>query len=67
VFLAGPAFGDSEGRPIDWAHSTKTVYVYKTGILSTLGHNHEIEALIEWGEVKGSENSSVELQQPSPV
>ena len=62
VCAAGPAFGGSEGRSIDCAHSTITVYVYKTGILSTLGHNHEIEAPIEWGEVGGSENSSVELR-----
>ncbi len=60
--VVGPAIGGSEGRPIDCAHSTITVYVYKTGILSTLAHNHEIEAPIEWGEVKGSENSSVELR-----
>ena len=39
-----------------------TVYVYKTGILSTLAHNHEIEAPIESGEVKDSESSSVELR-----
>jgi polyisoprenoid-binding protein YceI len=62
VCLVGPAFGDPEGRQIDRAHSTITVYVYKTGILSTLAHNHEIVAPIEWGEVKGSENSSVELR-----
>jgi polyisoprenoid-binding protein YceI len=62
VFVAGPAFGGTEGRPIDCTHSTLTVYVYKTGILSTLGHNHEIEAPIEGGEVKGSENLSVELR-----
>jgi polyisoprenoid-binding protein YceI len=39
-----------------------TVYVYKTGIQSGLAHNHEIEAPIEWGEVKDSEISSVELR-----
>ena len=60
VCVMGPAFGDSEGRQIDRAHSTITVYVYKTGILSTLAHNHEIEAPIESGEVKGSDNSSAE-------
>jgi polyisoprenoid-binding protein YceI len=57
-----PAFGGSEGRAIDSAHSTITVYVYKTGILSGLGHNHEIEGPIESGEVNGSENYSVELR-----
>jgi polyisoprenoid-binding protein YceI len=60
--VAGPAFGGSEGRPIDCAHSTITVYVYKTGILSALAHNHEIEAPIESGEAQGSENPSVELR-----
>jgi polyisoprenoid-binding protein YceI len=65
VFLAGPAFGGSEARRIDRAHSTMTVYVYKTGILSGLAHNHEIEAPIEWGEVKDSEISSVELRVDS--
>jgi polyisoprenoid-binding protein YceI len=62
VCMVGPAFGDSDGRQIDRAHSTITVYVYKTGILSTLAHNHEIEAPIESAEIKGSENSAVELR-----
>jgi polyisoprenoid-binding protein YceI len=38
-----------------------TVYVYKTGILSTLAHNHEIEAPIELGEVKDFKSLSVKL------
>jgi polyisoprenoid-binding protein YceI len=59
--VAGPVFGSPEGRPIDRAHSTLTVYVYKTGIFSPLAHNHEIEAPIESGEVN-SEISSVELR-----
>jgi len=57
----GPAIGDTGGRSIDRAHSTLTVYVYKTGILSTLAHNHEIEAPIESGEIKGAENA-IELR-----
>src|SRR4029077_17184140 len=65
VSLGGPVFADSEARPIDRPHSTMTVYVYKTGILSGLAHNHEIEAPIEWGEVKDSEISSVELRVDS--
>jgi len=63
--LAGPVFGDSDAQPIDRAHSTITVYVYKTGILAGLAHNHEIEAPIEWGEVRGSESSTVELRVDS--
>jgi polyisoprenoid-binding protein YceI len=62
VSLAGPVFGDSEARPIDPAHSTMKVYVYKTGILAGLAHNHEIEAPIEWGEVNDSKTPSVELR-----
>ena len=62
VSLAGPVFANTEGRPIDNARSTMTVYVYKTGILSGLAHNHEIEAPIEWGEVHDSESPSVELR-----
>jgi polyisoprenoid-binding protein YceI len=63
--VAGPAYGGSESRHIDRAHSTMTVHVYKTGILSTLAHNHEIEAPIEWGAVKDSESLSVELRVDS--
>jgi polyisoprenoid-binding protein YceI len=62
VCLAWPTLGRSEGRVIDVAHSTLTVYVYKTGFLSPLAHNHEIEAPIEWGEVKDTGSSSVELR-----
>jgi polyisoprenoid-binding protein YceI len=63
--MVKPAFGGSETRSIDSAHSTLTVYVYETGLLSGLGHNHEIEAPIESGEVSDSENSSVELRVKS--
>jgi polyisoprenoid-binding protein YceI len=65
VSLAGPVFGGSDARPIDRAHSTIRVYVYKTGILAGLAHDHEIEAPIEWGEVKDSESSTVELRVDS--
>ena len=65
VSVPGPAFGGPHSRPIDRAHSTMTVYVYKTGILSGLAHNHEIEAPIEWGEVNDSESPSVELRVDS--
>ena len=65
VCPAGSALGGSEGWPIDPAHSTMTVYVYKTGILSGLAHNHEIEAPIVSGEVKDSGSLSVELRVDS--
>lgn len=52
VCPAGSALGGSGAQPIDRAHLTMTVYVYKTGILSNLAHNHEIEAPIEWVKLK---------------
>ena len=65
VSLGGPVFGASAAQSIDPAHSTMKVYVYKTGILAGLAHNHEIEAPIEWGEINDSENPSVELRVDS--
>jgi polyisoprenoid-binding protein YceI len=62
---ATPAFAGAEARLIDCAHSTITVYVYKTGILAGLAHNHEIEAPIAWGGVKDSNTASVELRVDS--
>jgi hypothetical protein len=32
---------------IDGAYSTLTVYVYTTGLLSSLAHNHEIKVPID--------------------
>jgi hypothetical protein len=65
VSLSRSVFGGSEARPIDRGRSTITVYVYKTGILAGLAHNHEIEAPIAWGEVKDSDVPSVELRVDS--
>lgn len=65
VSSATPAFAGAEARLIDGAHSTITVYVYKTGILAGLAHNHEIEAPIAGGEVKDSEIPFVELRVDS--
>jgi polyisoprenoid-binding protein YceI len=39
-----------------------TVHVYKSGFLSAFGHNHEIQAPIQSGQVKQSGNSSVEMR-----
>jgi len=65
VSLSRQVFGGSETRPIDHGRSTMTVYVYKTGILAGLAHNHEIEAPIAWGEAKDSDVSSAELRVDS--
>lgn len=39
-----------------------TIHVYKTGLFSALGHNHEIGASIDSGKVQPSESPSVELR-----
>lgn len=52
----------SDSRKIDGPHSTVTVRVCKSGFLSAFGHNHEIQAPIQSGEVKESDSLSVELQ-----
>jgi polyisoprenoid-binding protein YceI len=65
VSWSRPVLGGSEARQLDRARSTMTVYVYKTGILAGLAHNHEIEAPIVWGEVKDSDGPSVDLRVDS--
>ncbi|MFZ1918544.1 MAG: YceI family protein [Terriglobales bacterium] len=53
---------NSESQKIDGSHSTVTVHVYKSGFLSAFGHNHEIQAPIQSGEVKQSDSPSVDLR-----
>jgi len=60
--LSQLAAASSDSRKIDGPHSTVTVRVYKSGFLSAFGHNHEIQAPIQSGEVKESDSLSVELQ-----
>ena len=60
--LTRAALADSQVGKIDTAHSTITVRVYKSGILSAFGHDHEIQAPIESGEVKGPASPSVDLR-----
>ena len=48
----------SEAREVDSPHSTMTVHVYKSGLFSAFGHNHEIQAPIESGQVKEAERDS---------
>jgi polyisoprenoid-binding protein YceI len=63
-WLCLPQLGatSSDSRKIDGPHSTVTVWVYKSGFLSAFGHNHEIQAPIQSGEVKESGSPSVELR-----
>ena len=60
--LSQLAAASSDSRKIDGPHSTVTVRVCKSGFLSAFGHNHEIQAPIQSGEVKESDSLSVELQ-----
>ena len=56
------AAASTDGRVIDGAHSSLKIRVNKTGFFSAFGHNHEIEAPIESGEVAESDSPSVELR-----
>jgi hypothetical protein len=58
----GLTLGNSQVGKIDGARSTITVRVYKSGFFSAFAHDHEIQAPIESGEVKGADSSSVELR-----
>lgn len=60
--LIHPPVASSQVGKIDGARSTITVRVYKSGFFSTFAHDHEIEAPIESGEVKGGDSPSVELR-----
>jgi hypothetical protein len=62
LYLPSVAAAGSASRKIDETHSSLTVHVYKSGFLSAFGHNHEIQAPIQSGEVKDSDTPSVELR-----
>jgi len=62
VCLTWAAAASTDGRVIDGAHSSLKVRVNKAGFFSAFGHNHEIEAPIESGEVAESGSPSVELR-----
>lgn len=49
--LALECAGMAQPLPIDTAKSVMTIRVYKTGLLSTFGHDHEIAAPIASGTV----------------
>jgi polyisoprenoid-binding protein YceI len=59
--LAWSAAVSAQPRPIDTAKSTITVRVFKAGVLSALGHDHEIGASIAGGTVDPAGNQ-VELR-----
>jgi len=49
-------------RSVDVANSSLKIHVYKAGLFSAFGHNHEIDAPIESGEVSESGKVSVTLR-----
>lgn len=49
LMACAAAWGQS--KPIDTAHSTMTVRVFKAGVLSAFGHDHEIAAPVAEGSV----------------
>lgn len=55
-----PHAANAQRAAIDAAHSTVTVRVYKSGLLSGLAHNHEIHAPVASGNVDAHEKN-VEL------
>ena len=52
-----PAFSPAQPSPVDSAHSTVTVHVYKTGLFSALAHDHTIKAPIASGSVDTGQRS----------
>jgi len=62
LWLPQRAAVPSDGREIDGPHSTITLRVFKSGFLSAFGHDHEIQAPIQSGQVKESGDLSVELR-----
>jgi hypothetical protein len=53
--------GEPHGRPIDVAHSTLTVFVGKSGMLSAFADSHVIRAPIASGSVSDEPRPGVEL------
>ena len=60
--LTQATLANSQVGKIDTARSTITVRVYKSGFLSAIGHNHEIQAPIESSEVKRPDSPSVDVR-----
>jgi polyisoprenoid-binding protein YceI len=61
AFFVAAALATGATRPIDAAHSTLTVFVYKSGLFSAFADNHEIAAPIASGSISEDAPLSVEL------
>ncbi len=51
LLISIPVAAQSPKRPINIQHSTLKVFVFKSGLFSAFGHNHQIAAPIEEGSV----------------
>src|SRR5215472_3781565 len=61
AFLIVSTPASPAGRRVDVNRSSIHVHVYKSGAFSTFGHNHDVEAPIDSGEVTEAGSSIVEL------
>jgi polyisoprenoid-binding protein YceI len=66
AILAAPRQAQPGAAEIDTAHSTITIHVFKTGLFSALGHNHEISAPIESGNVRDKVQEKVQDNAQPP-
>ena len=62
VLLLGGIHATAQSLRIDPQRSTMTVKVFKSGVFSAFGHNHEIRAPIISGSLVTSGKPSVELR-----
>src|SRR6185295_16366043 len=61
MLLATAAVTAAQDMAIDVEHSTVTVHVAKTGLLSAAGHEHWVSAPISSGTIRESPSASVEF------
>jgi len=54
LFVTGALLATAQTLALDTQRSKMTVRVYKSGLFSALGHDHEIQAPIESGEINTS-------------
>jgi hypothetical protein len=62
IALAAAASLRGETRPLDVAHSTLTVFVYKSGLFSALADNHIVSAPIATGSISEQTPLSIALR-----
>src|SRR5271165_1324563 len=61
AFLTFAGLASAQDVPIDPDHSTITIHVGKTGLLSAAGHEHWVNAPIAKGSINTSEPQRVEF------